>query len=98
MFSIIDIAKGKKDVHTILTDIVNVTREEFDEAKTYISTVKINDVNQETVNFIEENGMIAKVSDGVNEYIMTDTTGFATKEALHNKVTIKSSSVDVNFI
>ena len=86
MFSIIDIANSKKRVHSVLTDINSVTRQEFEEVKDTISTVKINDINQETVNFIEENGMIVNISDGVNEYIVSDITGLATKEELDNKV------------
>ena len=97
MFSIIDIANSKKRVHSVLTDINSVTRQEFEEVKDTISTVKINDINQETVNFIEENGMIVNISDGVNEYIVSDITGLATKEELDNKVNINGSIVDVNF-
>ena len=50
-----------------------------------------------SVNFIEENGMIVNISDGVNEYIVSDITGLATKEELDNKVNINGSIVDVNF-
>ena len=98
MFSILDMANSKKDIHSVLVDIDNVSRQEFEYVKDSISTTQIENIYQNDINFTEENGMIVKLSDGINEYEIGDTTGLATKEELNNKVNIDNTVVDINFI